>query len=231
MKKYLIIFIVFLLIIFSFNINVTTRKGVNYAWSSVRIPLYLKLLDFFDRHYNYKYLVNEIVVPSQTEEDKVIKILEWVNRNILRPPKGLPLIDDHVWHIIVRGYGTSDQFSDVFTVLCNYAGMEAFFTGIYPSDKSRKRHFSFVKINKKWFVFDPYCGVYFKNKDTGGLVDLENIRSALVYSVANREEEVDYAQYFNSFPSIKEIGLNRANIQSPFRRLLFELNKLRNKTQ
>ena len=110
------------------NFTVTTQKGVNFKVQTIKIPLYLKALDFFDRHYNYKLITKRIIRDAQNEQDKAMKILEWTYKNIKRQPKELPVIDDHVWHIIVRGYGLNDQFSDVFTTLCNYAGMDAFFT-------------------------------------------------------------------------------------------------------
>ena len=56
-----------------------------------------------------------------------MEIFIWTCENIRKQPDGLPVIDDHVWHIIIRGYGEPDQSSDVFTTLCNYAGIRAFY--------------------------------------------------------------------------------------------------------
>jgi len=56
------------------NINVTTQQGINYQWQTIEIPLYLKILDFFDRHYNYKWTVKRITGDSKTEKEKVFKI-------------------------------------------------------------------------------------------------------------------------------------------------------------
>ena len=135
----------------------------------------------------------------------------------------MPVVDDHVWHIIVRGYGAADQFSDVFTTLCNYAGLDAFFISVYSRDSSKRIPLSFVKINKKWRLFDPYRGVYFRDKD-GALADLRSLKENKGYGIGltGRTIDIDYSPYFPGLPLVKEAGLRRANIQSPLRRLLYE---------
>lgn len=211
------------------NIKVITKQGVNYKVHSIKIPLYLKILDFFDRHYNYAETVKRITAGSKMEEEKVIKIFRWVYSNIKRNPKELPVIDDHTLNIIIRGYGVNDQFSDVFTTLCNYAGIKAFYSLVYTKTRAQRIPLSFVRINKKWFVFDPYCGVYFKD-EKGSLADIEILKSGRGWEIMGLDgnnQEVDYAVFFLNLASIKDMELGRSNIQTPFRRLFFEFNKLK----
>lgn len=209
------------------NMDVTTRQGVNYQIYTIRIPLYFKLLGFFDRHYNYKELVRKIVKGVNNEKEKVMKIFEWTCQNIRKVPEGFPIIDDHVWHIIIRGYGTADQASDVFTTLCNYAGIDAFFSWEYSQDRTRNIPLSFVKIEGQWYIFDPYRGVYFKDAQ-GELMDLEAIRSKkpwLIEAKGNKDPGIDYAVYFGNLRSIKKLGLTRPNIQFPLKRIIFEVER------
>ena len=42
------------------NIKTTTKQGINYHVTEVELPLYLKLLNFYDRHFNYKWLAEHI---------------------------------------------------------------------------------------------------------------------------------------------------------------------------
>jgi len=209
------------------NINVTTKQCINYQCCTHKLPLYLKVLDFFDRYYNYKQLVKIITKDVVTEQERVMKIFAWTYENIKKVPAGFSVIDDHVWYIIIRGYGVSDQASDVFTTLCNYAGVDAFFTWVMTPDRSKKVPLSFVKIKDKWYIFDPYNGVYFKN-NKGSLADVEVIKSGR-YSVQGRTGtiEMDYSDYISTLPAIKNSGLQRANIQSPLNRFLFEIKKWR----
>lgn len=227
LKRVVFIFLILFGIIAILNVKVTTREGINYQWQTIEIPLYLKVLDFFDRHYNYKWLVKKITDNSKQEEEKVLKIFEWTHKNIKKVPEGYPVIDDHVWHIIVRGYGADDQSSDVFTTLCNYAGVDAFFSWVYVKDRSSRIPLSFVKVNERWNVFDPYNGVYFKNREKG-LASIEDISKGdwLVEGVDNiKKPDIDYTMYLKNLPSLKEIGLKRANIQSPINRLRYEIKK------
>lgn len=227
LKRVVFIFLILFGIIAILNVKVTTREGINYQWQTIEIPLYLKVLDFFDRHYNYKWLVKKITDNSKQEEEKVLKIFEWTHKNIKKVPEGYPVIDDHVWHIIVRGYGADDQSSDVFTTLCNYAGVDAFFSWVYVKDRSSRIPLSFVKVNERWNVFDPYNGVYFKNREKG-LASIEDISKGdwLVEGVDKiKKPDIDYTMYLKNLPSLKEIGLKRANIQSPINRLRYEIKK------
>ncbi len=229
MKKNIIRFcLVFFLIagaVTLLNIETTTRQGINFEVSVIKIPLYLKALDFFDRHYNYQNLVCKIINPSDSREERVMKIFRWTYNNIKRVPDGYPLVDDHVWHIIVRGYGASDQLQDVFTTLCNYARIDAFFEFIFARDGAIVKPLSFVRLDNEWRVFDAYEGVYFKNTN-GGLASIEQIKNQnwiIFDAMGLNKQNLDYAKCLENLPLIKDIGLTRANIQSPFKRLLFEL--------
>ena len=208
------------------NIEVTTRKGVNYKWQTIRIPLYLKILNFFDRHFNYAWLVSRIVDKNESAQEKVLKIFHWTYENIRHQPEELSVTDDHVWYIIVRGYGARDQISDVFTTLCNYAGVDAFYSQVYSRDRTHRVPLSFVRIEKRWFVFDPYYGIYFGDKQ-GQLIDIGSLKSGNNWTMESlgAKPDIEYMIYLDNLPSVKEIGLNRANIQSPINRLIYEIKK------
>lgn len=227
MRKVIAIFLIIASIIFVLNFEVSTRQGVDYQVRILKMPLYLKLLDFFDRHFNYKMLVKDMIKDAKTEEEKALSILEWTYQNIEPAPEGMPIMDDHVWYTIVRGYGVHDQFQDVFTTLCNYVGLKAFFYYVYSQDRTQRIPLSFVCIKDKWVAFDAYAGVYFKDKD-GKLVDIEAIKSnewTVEYLGKDLRSDIDYSIYIDSFPSGNDAGLTRANTQSPLNRLLFEIKK------
>lgn len=207
------------------NLRVTYYQGINYRVAQKTTPLYLKIVDFFSRHYHYKELVKDIVRGCKGEEEKVFAIFGWTKENIRRVPEGFPVVDDHIWNIIVRGYGTNDQFQDVFTALCNYARVDAFFSIIRSKDRNSLFAISFVKLDKKWRVFDPYNGIYFKNKE-GNIASIDDIKNRNWVAVGTAEaKDFDYKYIFDNLPTVKDIGLNRANIQSPLNRLMFEIKK------
>ena len=206
------------------NLEVTTKQGVNYEVHVLKIPLYLKLLDFFDRHYNYELLAKKIVSGAVSDEDKAMKILEWTCKSIKYNPKELPVMDDHVWHIIVRGYGGDDQFQDVFTTLCNYANLNAFFYKVYSETGTGRKPLSFVRLGDRWAIFDVYSGVYFVNKKgrIAGIGDLYRGDWKAV-SITKREIPDYYDRYFKTLNSVnfEKWWMSRSAIQSPVRRFIF----------
>lgn len=211
------------------NVNVAMRQGINYQWHTVKIPLYLKILDLFDRHYNYKQIVKRIINGTNKDEEKVLKIFEWTYENIRKATDDYPIIDDHVLNIIIRGYGVNDQMSDVFTVLCNYAGVDAFFTWVYSKDGNSRIPLSYVQLNNKWHLFDPYIGNYFINRN-GEFATINDLKTEnweiKGVSGLNRSISPDYTDYFNNLQEVVYAGMHRANIQSPFNRLFFEIKSL-----
>lgn len=210
-RRLLFVFVLLASVAAVLNINVTRQQGIDYERYTISLPLYLKILDFFDRHYNYQLLAKKIISGAGTDEERVMRVFNWTYRNIRQAPGGFPVIDDHIWHVIIRGYGTMDQYNDAFTTLCNYAGAQAFFFNVYSRDKAKKRVFSAVRFGGKWHIFDPYCGVYFKDARQAECI--------------GEMPDVDYDVYFDNFPEVSDPGFTRPNLQSPLRRLLFEVCK------
>jgi len=210
------------------NIKGTTKQGVNYHVTEVELPLYLKLLNFYDRHFNYKWLVQHITNDLETKEEKVFRLFQWTHETIRPQPKSLPIMDDHVWNIYVRGYGVSDNFHDLFTTLCNYIGVDAFILKLNSNDSELYIIMSVVKIKKGWVLFDPHKGIYFLNK-MGGWATIEEINNQnwkLEKLSPTEIPESFFKPYLDKLPSIDNIGLKRANTQSPVNRLLLAIQRI-----
>jgi hypothetical protein len=209
------------------NIKVTTKQGVNYHVYELEIPIYLKVLNFYDRHFNYKWLVNRITKNLETKEEKVIQIFKWTHENIRPQPKSLPIMDDHVWNVYLRGYGINENFNDLFTTLCSYVGLDSVFISLKSNDSSPSIQVSFIKLGKGWVLLDPYHGGYIINKD-GGLATIEDINGEnwRLQKIGSAEiSDSFYGPYLENLPDIGDVGLNRANTQSPVNRLLFFVRK------
>lgn len=208
--------------------EVNTKQGINYHVYTKKIPLYLKLLDFYDRHYNYRYLIKKLTDKKDNHQQRIMKLLSWTYQNINYQPKELPVIDDHVWHIIVRGFGTGDQFSDVFCTLCVYAGMPAFFSYI-SSQPSGTRTLSFIRSEGKVFVLDPYRGAYFENNE-GKLASIDDIAVGNWKAkniVPLKRAQIEYGEYLKNISAdIFKYSSSRPQIQSPWKRLKFEISKI-----
>jgi len=233
-KRYLVLIFIFLLFLCSIallNKEVTTLQGVDYKVSRIKLPLYLKVLNFYNRHYNYKWLAKRITGHLDTREDKILRLFHWTYETIKPQPESLPIMDSHVWSVYVRGYGVSDNFHDLFTTLCNYIGADAFFTKIHSENPYHAIQLSFVRIERGWVAIDPHRGVYFRNH-TGGLATIEEIDEQDCHIVKLAQRDISKAIckqcLVENLPSIERLGssLLRANTQSPINRLKLQLHKL-----
>ena len=231
-KRYLIPTIVILLFLCSIallNKKVTILQGVHGKVSRITLPLYLKVLNFYDSHLNYKWLANQITGHLDTKEDKILRLFHWTYETIKPQPESLPVMDSHVWDVYIRGYGNSANFHDLFSTLCNYIGADAFFTTLDSKDTDSNLDLSFVRIKRGWVMFDPYNGIYFRN-NTGDLTTIEEMNEQGWHIVKLAQTDISeayYKKYFENLPNIEKIGsrLLRANTQSPINRLRFQLHR------
>ncbi len=152
-----------------------TYQGVNYEVTRHTIPAYVKAMEFITRHWRYRELAHRIVAEKQPRLHPVNAIYAWTRQHIKPPPAHFPLVDDHIWHIIVRGYGSLDQRADVFTTLCSYAGFPAFWRTVSSADGKRKRILSFVRLADGWAVFAVAEGWVFRD-DQGRLLTLRPLQ-------------------------------------------------------
>ena len=236
-----VVMIVLLVALFLFaNINSTTTMGINGQVTEYKIPLYLKVLNFYDRHFNYQHLAREITKNAKSEKDVALSLALWVVQNIKKVPVGVEIVDNHPWTIVERRLGGSDQFSDILSVLLVYAGVDAFFRNIEtrPQPGGGRYPLTFFLIDGAWSVIDPYQGFYFVN-DRGAFASLADLKKGDWKAVGVEHQAVFreslstfYSGLFSQLPSREEIDRTniyerggRANTQSPIHRFLFQLHR------
>jgi len=162
-------------VIFIFLSKDTTQySAVNYRVIEYKIPLYLKLFNFYGRHLNYSFVVNTITQNSKNDIEKVLDISKWMQNNIRKIPKGVDTVDSHPMTIIDRRLGTHDQFSDLLSVLLVYAGVDAF---MWFHEDNYTDAVTIFKVNGKWSVIDPYYGIVFLNNNNrhASITELKNL--------------------------------------------------------
>ena len=243
-RRLLILFLfISLLFIFLFILNKdTTRKiSINYKVVDYKIPIYLKLSDFFDRHFEYKYLVKNINNNQSSIEGIILNTTEWINSNIKKTPIGVDVIDYHPLTIVKRRLGEQDQFNDILSVFLVYQDIDSFFIKKF---KDINHSLTLFKINNYWSVIDPYNGYYFLNErrifasieelktSNWEIVNLKN-RKLNSFSTENYKElRAFYQKIFDNIKSTKEIENTniferggRSYTQKPFSRLKYEIYK------
>jgi len=207
MKKILVLLLIliFLLTIFFIANKNTTRKiGINFKIFEYQIPIYLKILDFYDRHYNYKYLVKKINKNLVDEKDIILNTAKWIKNNIQKVPEGVDVVDSHPITIVERRLGVSDQFSDLLSVLLVYANIDSFFITFNFNWHS----LTFFKVDNHWSIIDPYYGVYFTNNERlfASIKDLKNKKWQISNLESDKIDKLKFKEIFgNKFNDYDEV--------------------------
>ena len=203
-----------------------TTQGIDYDVVTHRMRLYEKGLDFLQRDSSYARLVAEIVPAEAPPEATALALFDWTRQNVRDQPSGFPVIDDHVSHIIIRGYGVADQKADVFTTLATYAGVPAYWTRI-----GERPHvvLSLAWIDRRWRVFDVENGIVFRTS-AGALAAVDDLAAdpALTKSVAADRiyHARPYVSYFAGFLPPVAPDLLRAEQQMLWPRAMYNTMRL-----
>ena len=207
----------------------TTRQGVSFQVSTLEIPLAIKVMDFLDRDAHYQLLAHQITQGLRLDQDRAMAVFHWTRRQIRPTPKEWPIIDDHIWHIIIRGHGLSDQMADVFTTLSTYAGVPAFWKFLRVTPGGTIITLSFAKVDGRWTAFDVSQGFVFADA-RGRLIDVETLAAdpALVKAVVGEAAPggVPYWEYVKPLRPFVPPAILRAEQQMPWPRFTFELRRL-----
>lgn len=232
LKRVFIFLILILAVIMAGNIDTSIHQGTNGRYRDIHMPLYAKWIQFLARHYEYARLEKEITHGYADDEARAIAILKWTKENIKDVPSGMPIVDDHILNIIIKGYGTPVQFQDVFTLLCSYDGMPAFWDKFYDKNHKIIYAISFAKIKGEWRVFDAYQGIYFR-KDNGRIASVEDIM--MDPYIVQRDVNVNKLYiagvpykdfYYNlDLKQVKEGITLRPYRQMPLHRIVYEMKK------
>jgi hypothetical protein len=205
---------------------VTTKQGVNFEVSTTSIPLGLKAFEFVDRSAQYRRLAADVTHGAGSDRERVLAAFEWTRRHVQATPEGLPVVDDHILNIIIRGYGAADQQADVFTTLTTYAGVPAFWYPFKFADSAGDVLLSFARVDGRWAVFDAALGVIFRT-NTGDLATLDDLRNHPELIPEDvRQLDVRGRKYGDIVPGLTMPAVPhplRAELQMPSVRLWHEL--------
>ena len=253
MKKiFLTIFLLFLILFFFLLKQETTRSiGINYTNYEYKIPVYVKLFDFMQRHLNYKYLVDDINKDHKNDRNKVINLSKWIFKNIqkISPSDNIDIVDHHPLTIVERRLGKSDQFSDILSVLLVYANIDSFYMLF------NNHPLTFFNIDDHWFFLDPYLGIFFIN-EKNSFVDVDDIKKTnwklsnlnlveinnknfddMKTSFGDEFKNIEqlklfYQEIINQIPSNDKINkinkyqrVGRSYVQDPIGRIKYEIYK------
>lgn len=208
---------------------VATRQGINYEVSTHHVPLHQKVFDFVYRSHHYQVLADEATLGTSTDQERVLALFDWTQRNIPRTPEGWTVVDDHILNIIIRGHGTADQRADVFTTLSTYAGVPAFWAKVRLQKSQDGIILSFALVDGRWVVFDVANRVAFRN-DRGDLAtpaDLRNRRDLIPSRLHDlKVGDTPYPRFLEHLQRPPVPNPLRAELQMSWERLRYELGRV-----
>lgn len=207
---------------------VTTSVGLNYTVTTTRLPLYEKAINFISRDLQTRWITRQIVAGSTTDEEKLERLFEWVTQHVQPTPAGLPIIDDHPLHILIRGYGAEDQRTEAFLLLAGYTGFPGVIVRLRPPAASRQLLVALVRVGSRTLVFDIVNHVTFRH-DAGAFADVQELlsRPDLMERSAPRLM-VDGLPYSRYLPELAHLngGFSRIASQQMGPRIAQELRRL-----
>jgi hypothetical protein len=205
---------------------VNTRAGVNYVVTERQIPLSRKAWEFIERDRHTRRLAKAVFHGASTDEERLFTALRWTSANVRPHPANAPVLDDHVWSIIRRGYGSNDQMADVFTTLLTYGGVPAYWMLIGPGRPDYP--ISFVLVDGRWRVVDVEREIVFQNRAGEPAAARELIEDPSLVRLAAAERVSDpeaYMRWVEQLPPVRRPRWLRAEMQMPVKRAAFELRK------
>jgi hypothetical protein len=207
----------------------TTRQGINFQVTQRSLPAGIKAADFIVRDYEYRRLAGELTRGAEGAEAKTEALLRWTHANIRPTPPGWPVVDDHISHIIIRGYGQEDQMADVFSTLSTYAGVPSFWKVFDKPSMPARLILSFAKISGRWTVWDVPVGIAFRHPQ-GGLASVEEVAADpdLIRFAGTRAPRRAHWYLLYLPEGLAKFSVPqplRAEKQMPLRRILFELRR------
>jgi hypothetical protein len=203
------------------------RIGVDFVVTDHTLPFWVKTLDFLDRDVNLRRTARQVLREVRGDEPRAFAALAWTRQNIRPQPRELPTVDDHVWHVIVRGYGQPDQQADVFTTLLNYQDVRAYW--MLAGAPPHERPLSYVLIDGRWRVFDVEHGIAFRTA-AGELAtagDLASDQTLAERGATGVVADVEsYVAYFENYRAPEPPDVTRADLQMLGPRVLHETRTL-----
>lgn len=99
-------------------------EGVDDRIIVHEMPLWEKAAKFYIRHREFRQWAEKAAGGETDPQRRVLRLMEWTRSQVKPIPPGLPLVDDHISHIVLRRYGNDGQLSELFTALTTYTGNE-----------------------------------------------------------------------------------------------------------
>ncbi len=204
------------------QIPATSLEGQNATVKVHHLPLWEKVARFWIRHREFQRMAEEAAAGETDARKRVLRLMEWTRKQVRLIPPGLPLIDDHISHIVLRHYGNEGQMAEVFTALTRYTGNPGLWEWSGIPGSTERIVLSFVQSDDGWWVFDVLHGAWFETEN-GRIATVQDFAALDRLRPRGGAPETlggkPYLRYFGAAHKVFEKSFSRAAEQMPWPRL------------
>jgi hypothetical protein len=208
------------------QIPTTGLEGVDERMVVHRMPLWEKAAKFYIRHREFQHWAEEAAGGETDPKRRVLRLMDWTRHEVKPIQPGMPFVDDHISHIVLRHYGNDGQLSEVFTALTTYTGNEGRWEASRPAGASARVSLCFVEVEGRWWVLDVWNGSWFETP-TGQIAAIQDFAHPERLQRRGSAPEVlggvPYLSYFQNVEGVFMRSFSRARGQMPWTRLLMVL--------
>ncbi|HOL47805.1 MAG TPA: transglutaminase domain-containing protein [bacterium] len=151
--------------------------------------------------YRKKYIIRALMYHDiaksiigqnlKSDEEKIMELFDWVYINISKNSEILYNYDfnDLPLYLMIRGAGACDRSAWVLCTLAYHLGFDAHLIYLYKNleDTESFHTVAEIKVNNKWYVFDPYNYKIYKES---------------IYQLSKKDKNFKYSMiFFNSLES------------------------------
>lgn len=166
------------------------------------LPGHKEIFLEIEHEYNvitYETIANRLKPGTHSDEEWSLRLLDYVHRNVFIPSNAT-VIDQEPLDMLARGIGWCDQQANLLMYIAARAGMDARLIFLKLASGVSPHSVTEIMNDDAWRVFDPYCGITFRNPYTGQLATRQDL-IAQPYLITQHPKAVAITQVSGGIPS------------------------------
>ncbi|TAJ08568.1 MAG: hypothetical protein EPO61_10805 [Nitrospirae bacterium] len=195
-------------ILFALLVGCTTKTADSDGITEHFLWPWEKVTQFCDRNDKYQQWMAEALESDQKQQ--MVKLVQWTRKKVVLKQGAK---EEHIATTIERGYGSSYQQAEVFSLLAAYMGYEVRWAGAQPPVAAKNHaHLIFMKAQRGWIVIDITNGGWFETKEDqiatikefedGTQLHVEGDIKKAIAGDTIKGDEVPYRAYFSNLPEV-----------------------------
>lgn len=134
-----------------------------------------RLKDYLHKELVYKVIASKITRGLKTDEEKALRLMEYVHRHVVTNQSGYKIIDKHPLNDLIRNVGVCDQVANTLVTLARKAHIKGRLIFLRGYQASSQHSLCDLYIDGEFRIFDPTFDMIFIN-ESGKIATFEDIQ-------------------------------------------------------